>query len=148
MNFNYLLFALGLFAGFAATLQAGVNFRMATAVSSPILASFISFFVGTLSLLIYLLATREGLGALSGAWAAPWHAWLGGILGAFFVATSLILIPRLGVAMTFSLFILGQMLTTLVIDHYGFFGLEQRSVDLPRLVGITLVIAGALLVKR
>ena len=42
----------------------------------------------------------------------------------------------------------GQMLTSLLLDHHGWLGLEQRPVDLPRLIGVGLPIAGVVLIRR
>ncbi|HXF42235.1 MAG TPA: DMT family transporter, partial [Pyrinomonadaceae bacterium] len=78
----------------------------------------------------------------------PPIAWLGGLLGAFFVTATIFLIPRLGVALTFSLVVTGQMLITIIIDHYGFLGLEQKPINLQKALGIFLIIIGVFLVRR
>ena len=75
-------------------------------------------------------------------------AWIGGLLGAFFVAAAVTLVPRLGVAMTFSLIIAGQMLVTLVIDHFGLLGVPETKVSLARVAGILLITAGVVLIRR
>jgi transporter family-2 protein len=128
--------------------QAATNNKMAAFVDSPILAAFISFFVGTVALFIYVLATGTPLGNLASAKNAPPIAWVGGFMGAFFVTAAVTLVPRLGVAMTFSLIIAGQMMVTLVLDHFGFLGLEQRPVTIPRELGILLITGGVILIRR
>ena len=55
---------------------------------------------------------------------------------------------RLGVAMTFSLFIAGQMIVTLVIDHFGLLGIPEKSISLPRLAGIALITGGVILIRK
>ncbi|HEX6278510.1 MAG TPA: DMT family transporter, partial [Pyrinomonadaceae bacterium] len=79
---------------------------------------------------------------------APAIAWVGGLLGAFFVASAVTLVPRLGVAMTFSLIIAGQMLVTLVIDHFGLLGVPVKEVSLPRVAGILLITAGVIVIRK
>jgi transporter family-2 protein len=69
-------------------------------------------------------------------------------MGAFFVAASVTLVPRLGVALTFSLIVAGQMLITLFLDHFGFLGREQRPISLPRVLGILLITGGVVLIRR
>ena len=128
--------------------QAATNNRMADVVGNPILAAFISFFVGTVALFVYIVATGIPLSDLLTAKQAPSIAWVGGFLGAFFVASAVVLVPRLGVAMTFSLIIAGQMLVTLVLDHFGFLGLEQRPVSIPRVLGILLITGGVVLIRK
>ena len=128
--------------------QAATNNKMAAFVDSPILAAFISFFVGTVALFVYVLATGTPLGNLASAKNAPPIAWVGGFMGAFFVTAAVTLVPRLGVAMTFSLIISGQMMVALVLDHFGFLGLEQRPVTIPRVLGILLITGGVILIRR
>jgi len=128
--------------------QAATNNKMAAFVDSPILAAFISFFVGTVALFVYVLATGTPLGNLASAKNAPPIAWVGGFMGAFFVTAAVTLVPRLGVAMTFSLIIAGQMMVTLVLDHFGFLSLEQRPVTIPRVLGILLITGGVILIRR
>jgi len=148
MSSIYLYLLLALIAGALMPTQAATNNKMAAFVDSPILAAFISFFVGTVALFVYVLATGTPLGNLASAKNAPPIAWVGGFMGAFFVTAAVTLVPRLGVAMTFSLIIAGQMMVTLVLDHFGFLGLEQRPVTIPRVLGILLITGGVILIRR
>lgn len=128
--------------------QAAINNRLAGYVESPILSAFISFAVGTVALFLYILATGVPVANLVNAKNAPAIAWLGGILGAFFVASTIILVPRIGVALTFSLIIAGQMLITLVIDHFGFLGVPEKPINLIRVLGVTLITIGVVLIRK
>jgi len=128
--------------------QAAVNNKMAGFVDNPILSAFISFLVGTAALLAYILISGISLGNLTSAREAPAIAWVGGLLGAFFVAASVFLVPKLGVAMTFSLIIAGQMLITLVIDHYGLLGVPLREISFLRIAGVILIASGVILIRR
>ena len=148
MSNTYLYLLMALIAGAMMPTQAATNNKMAGVVESPILAAFISFFVGTVALFVYALLSGETLSALATAKNAPPIAWIGGFLGAFFVTSAVILVPRLGVAMTFSLLIAGQMLITLVFDHFGLLGLEQKPVSIPRIIGILLITGGVVLIRR
>lgn len=144
----YLLVLLALLAGAAAPFQGTVNNRMAEVLSDPILASFISFAVGALTLFIYILASGTPLSGFAAGKNAPVIAWTGGVLGVFFVVATLVLIPRLGVAMTFALVTAGQMIFTLVIDHYGLLGVPVREISLMRIGGIVLITAGVVLIRK
>lgn len=148
MSNTYFYLLIALLAGAMMPTQAATNNKMAAFVESPILAALISFVVGTLALLIYALATGASLGNLAGAKDAPAIAWVGGFLGAFFVAAAVTLVPRLGVAMTFSLIIAGQMIVTLIIDHFGLLGIEVRPVNWQRIAGILLITGGVILIRR
>lgn len=148
MSNTYLYLLLALLAGAMMPMQAATNNKMADVVGSPVLAAFISFVIGTVALFVYIIATGIPLSELFTAKQAPPIAWIGGFLGAFFVASAVVLVPRLGVAMTFSLIIAGQMLITLVLDHFGFLGLEQRPVSIPRVLGVLLITGGVALIRK
>lgn len=148
MSNIYLYILLAVLAGAMMPTQAATNNKMAAFVDSPILAAFISFFVGTVALFIYVVASGTPLGNIASAKDAPPVAWVGGILGAFFVTAAVMLVPRLGVAMTFSLIIAGQMLVTLVIDHYGLLGVPVKEISLARIGGILLITAGVVLIRK
>jgi transporter family-2 protein len=144
----YFYFLLALAAGTMMPTQAAINSKLAGYVQSPISAAFISFLIGTVGLFIYMLVTGTPISSLANIKDAPPVAWLGGLLGAFFVATAVILAPRIGVAMTFSLIVAGQMLITLVLDHFGFLGLPVKEISLARIGGALLVIAGVVVIRR
>ncbi len=148
MSNTYLYLLIALVAGAMMPTQAATNNKMAAVIGSPILAAFISFVVGTIALFLYALLSGETLASLAEARNAPPVAWLGGFLGAFFVASAVMLVPRIGVAMTFSLIIAGQMIVTLVIDHFGLLGVPVKEVSLARIGGILLITAGVILIRR
>jgi bacterial/archaeal transporter family-2 protein len=145
---NYFFIILAVAAGLMMPTQAAINNKLAGYVESPILSAFISFAVGTIALFFYILAAGIPLGNLASAKNAPLVAWLGGILGAFFVASTVVLVPRLGVALTFSLIIAGQMLVTLIIDHFGFLGVSEKPINLMRVLGATLITIGVVLIRK
>lgn len=148
MSNIYFYLLIALLAGAMMPAQAAANNKMADFVDSPILAALVSFIVGTIALIVYLLLSGVSLTSLAGARDAPVYAWIGGLMGAFFVAATVTLLPKLGVAMTFSLVIAGQMFMTLVIDHFGLLGVEIRQVSWPRVAGILLITGGVVLVRR
>jgi transporter family-2 protein len=145
---NYFFIILAILAGIMMPAQAAVNDKLTGAVGSPVLAAFISFLVGTIALFLYIVASGIPLGDLFSAKDASIVAWTGGLLGAFFVAATGTLVPRLGVALTFCLLIAGQMLATLVIDHFGLLSVPVKEVNLPRLLGVTFITIGVILIRK
>ncbi|HYJ91672.1 MAG TPA: DMT family transporter [Pyrinomonadaceae bacterium] len=148
MSNFYLYLLLALTAGAMMPTQAAINNKLAGYVASPISAAFISFLVGTLGLLAYMLITGVPLSSLLNIKEVPPIAWIGGLMGAFFVTSAVILVPRIGVAMTFSLIVAGQMLITLVLDHFGFLGIPVKEISLARIGGILLITAGVVIIRR
>jgi bacterial/archaeal transporter family-2 protein len=144
----WVLLLLAFMAGILMPTQAAVNHRMATALSNPVLAAFVSFGVGMVSLLLYLLISGIPLSQLQLAKNAPAIAWTGGLMGAVYVAVVTYIVPRLGVALTFSVLIAGNLFITLLLDHVGFLGIPVKPVNLPRLLGVVLVLAGVLIFRK
>ncbi|MBP6799133.1 MAG: DMT family transporter [Luteimonas sp.] len=128
-------------------LQALINARLGAQTQGPLYASFVSFLVGTCLLGALLLVTRTpwtpGQPLLS---LPPW-IWLGGAIGALFVFAATLLVPRLGAASMICLVVLGQVVASLLLDHFGVLG-PQRPADALRVFGALLVIAGAALVVK
>lgn len=138
---------LALVAGILIAIQAPTNAILAKASGSPVVAAFISFFVGTIALGA-LVAATSGRVFVPELRDVPWYAWVGGLYGAVFVAVAAFAAPRIGVGVLLTAAIAGQLLAALILDHYGFFGLPRQPVNLTRIAGVTLVLAGAVLVRR
>jgi bacterial/archaeal transporter family-2 protein len=79
---------------------------------------------------------------------APWWAWVGGLLGAVYVLATIIVIPRLGAATTVGLILAGQVIASIVIDHFGLIRVTVHELNIPRLAGAVLVVVGVTLVQR
>ncbi len=138
---------LALVAGILIAVQAPTNAILAKASGSPVVAAFISFFVGTIALGALVAATSGRVFAPE-LRDVPWYAWVGGLYGAVFVAVAAFAAPRIGIGVLLTAAIAGPLLAALILDHYGFFGLPRQPVNLTRIAGVTLVLAGAMLVRR
>ena len=138
------LLGLAALGGMAIALQALINARLQQAAGNPVLAATISFAVGLVGLLLVLPVQAGGPQTLS---QAQWWAWTGGLLGAFYVVISILLVPRIGAAALISSAVLGQMVFSLVADHYGFLGTQVRTASPSRLLGGALLIAGVFLIR-
>ena len=64
------------------------------------------------------------------------------MLGALYVVSVIVLVPRLGSAVTFALIVAGQMGISLAIDHFGLFGFPRTPLSLARVGGGALLVAG------
>lgn len=147
MNPSLLSMIAVILAGGATALQAPTNARLMGAVGSPVNAAFVSFAVGTaaLGILAVILQARPDVAAARGL---PWYAWVGGLYGAIFVVSAAWGVPRLGVAMTITLMVAGQLLIGIVLDHFGAFGMPAQPISWGRVAGIGLVIAGVVMVRK
>lgn len=132
-------------AGVAATVQPPINARLAEKIGI-IQAATVSFLIGTLILLA--LSLSIGRGSFKGLVQAEWWQLSGGLFGAFFVALTILAVPRLGTGTVMAALIVAQLLTGLVFDHFGLFGMRQISFDLSRVAGVILLMAGVALIFR
>jgi transporter family-2 protein len=130
--------------GVALATQAPINAALARAAGGPLFAAAISFMVG-LALLLAVAAARGAAPSLSGLAAAPWWAWTGGLLGAYYVTAVILSTPALGALTVVAAAVLGQLLGALLLDATGAFGLATQPVTLQRLAAVALVLAGLLL---
>ena len=142
-----LLYLLTMLAGAGIGVQAGINSQLNVAwAKNPILTAFASFLVGTLGLLIYLMAARVPWPPLP-AKIVPWH-WTGGLLGAFFVLIAIYAAPRLGATTMIALILAGQIGMSLILDHFGLIGFAEKSLTWQRVLGAFLVGSGVFLIRR
>lgn len=141
------LIALAVAGGFFLPVQAGINAGLRGHLQSPVQAALVSFTVGTLGLAAYVLIERQPWPSLAELWRVPPLLWTGGLMGAFFVAMSVVLAPRLGAAVMIAYVIAGQLTASALLDHFGWLGYPVHELTWPRLLGLALLAAGAALVK-
>lgn len=140
--------ALAFAAGVSIVIQQALNANLRTALDSAVWSGFASYFVGVLCMALLAIALRDPIPSAALASRIPWWAWSGGLFGAIFIGLAIYLVPVLGAATFISVLIAGQMITSITFDHFGWLGLEQRTIDLPRLIGAALLIAGVILIRR
>ncbi|APX89872.1 amidophosphoribosyltransferase [Brevirhabdus pacifica] len=136
--------AVMLVAGSAVALQAPINGRLAAHAGGTLAAAVISFGIGLL-VLVALGVMRGETPSLAGLAQAPWWAFAGGALGAWYVWGSAFSVGSLGLVTLVAVVILGQVLTGMVMDAVGAFGLPVREIGWTRLLSVVLVLGGALL---
>ena len=147
MNQVLFFILLALLAGIVIPTQAGINAQLSLWTKSPVLASTISFAVGTLVLVVYSGIMRIPLPSLATAGAHPWWVWIGGALGAYFVAATIFLAPKLGATTMVAVLLAGQMIASLALDHFGILGYPVHPASIGRIVGIAMIAGGVILVR-
>ncbi|KAI8323012.1 hypothetical protein GQ54DRAFT_303686 [Martensiomyces pterosporus] len=134
--------------GVCTSFQGVVNGSLSVHINGGF-SSWLSFAIGSALLFVFFMLDTRGGKSIS--WknslkTAPWWSWFGGIPGAGFVLIITLLIPYRGAAVVSGITICAQMVTSLFVDSFAFFGCIHRPATLPRLLGICLVIAGVLMV--
>ncbi|MGL5167828.1 MAG: DMT family transporter [Afipia sp.] len=139
---------LAIAAGASIVVQQVLNANLRTALNSAAWSGFASYFVGLICMAVLAIALREPAPQIATIARIPWWAWSGGLFGAIFIGLAILLIPSLGAATFIALLVTGQMLASVTFDHFGWLGLAQRSIDLPRLIGVAMLIGGVILIRR
>lgn len=146
MNIYHVLTVL---AGLILPLQIAFNNKLTSYSGNPVTTSLISFLVGTLALLIYSLTHFSAMQkSLLQIHQAPFYAWMGGLIGALYVITTVVASPRIGIATFMTLIIGGQLLMSLILDNYGWLGAAVKAINVSKVAGMALVVIGILLIKR
>ena len=143
-----LYYILPILAGMAMAIQSGINSQLRIAINHPVRAAVISFFVGTIALVLILLLWRQPLPSLTAYSAVNWYKFSGGLFGVFVVTVTLLSVKEIGVANMFVLVIAGQLITAVCMDHFGVLGLNVSPVTLKKIAGILFLVTGAWLVNK
>jgi transporter family-2 protein len=133
---------LSLLAGGLLAVQAGANAQLSKATGSPFVATTIQVVIAGALLLFVAAASGTAL-AFANLPGVPWWHALGGIATAIYVASTIVLFPRLGAVVTVGLFIAGQMLASLGLDTFGVLGVPRQPPEVVTLIGALAVLAGA-----
>jgi bacterial/archaeal transporter family-2 protein len=133
---------LSLLAGGLLAVQAGANTQLSKATGNPFAATTIQVVIAGTLLLIVAAATGS-IVAFGNLPAVPWWHAIGGIATAIYVASTILLFPRLGAVVTVGLFITGQMLASLGLDTFGVLGVPQQAPEIAAILGTIAVLVGA-----
>jgi len=143
----FLQIGIALVAGLVTAYQPGVNAAFASYSSSRLHGGVLNFLVGAVAMILVCIVARTPLPEMAKIATAPWWAWVGGLLGAFFVTSAIFLVKPMGSANYVATMIAGQFIGTMIIDHFGLMGLNVHSFSLGRGVGLLLMVAGIVCIR-
>jgi transporter family-2 protein len=138
---------LAIAAGISLVVQQALNANLRTALSSAAWSGFMSYFLGVVCMAAFALLLQDPIPSVATASRIPWYAWSGGLFGAIFIGLAIFLIPQLGAATFFALLIAGQMLGSIVFDHFGVLGVPIHPVSVLRVAGAALLVSGVVLTR-
>ncbi|QHF04815.1 EamA-like transporter family protein [Pseudomonas asturiensis] len=140
---NAAFYLLAIAAGLGITLQTTLNGQLAKGVGGDsVAAALFSFTVGAVCLGVFSLMRGGIVASLAAIPAQPWWSLLGGLLGAGALLSYVVLAPKIGLSALLGLAIAGQIISSLVIDHFGLMGASERPVSLVKLAGSVVMLAG------
>jgi transporter family-2 protein len=138
---------LAISAGISLVVQQALNANLRSALNSAAWSGFMSYFVGVICMAALALALHDPLPSAAVAARVPWWAWSGGLFGAIFIALAILLIPQLGAASFFVLLVAGQMIGSMIFDHFGILGIPVHPISMVRLLGAALLVGGVFLIR-
>ena len=140
MFITYILLAILVGIGFAS--QTVINAKLSLTINSAMNAAFFSLMVSATTILSLKLLNWN----INFTLIRTIPAWLylsGGIIGALSVATLILITPKLGVSLAIAIMISAQIIAALIFDHFGAFGIEAKTINLPKIIGIIFLLIGA-----
>lgn len=145
MAWLFILFVI--LIGASLPLQALVNARLGVLTAGSIFASTLSIVVSLIVAAVFLLVQRPVFPPLDQVARLPAWMWVGGVIGGCYVIAATLGVPRVGAAGFVALVVLGQMIGSLILDHFGILHPAQPA-NATRVFGVILVMAGMLLVLQ
>lgn len=142
---KWLMMLLAVLGGMAIGTQAGVNGVLGKKVGS-LEGALISFAIGTIALLTATIFF--GKGDLLSATTVPKWQLTGGLLGAAYIFIMVLIVPQIGAASAIMAIIIGQLLITSIIDHFGLIGGKQIPLDWQKIAALALMVVAIILYTK
>ncbi|MFC4928555.1 DMT family transporter [Delftia deserti] len=139
---------MALLAGSILPFQAASNAMVGRLLGHPLWGALTSLAVSVMVVVPALWAMRAPTPAVAQAAAGPWWLWIGGVLGAIYVASAAAVTPKLGAGGFLVCVVAGQIVVSVLVDHFGLMGLGARPVNWSRLAGVALILGGVFLVVQ
>ncbi|CAM2010819.1 DMT family transporter [Acanthopleuribacter pedis] len=136
-----------LLTGTLIPIQAGVNGALARKTGSPMFAATVSFLIGTVFLLAIIPMVSGAIPKMADVRETPWWVWSGGLVGAAYVVLVIMAVQKVGASTLIVFVVAGQMIASLIIDHYGLIGFPQVEITVKRMAGALLLIGGVLMIR-
>ncbi|MCU9614705.1 DMT family transporter [Caldibacillus lycopersici] len=139
----------GICAGMLMSIQAAVNGQLGVVLGSPFQAAFVSFFVGSITLIIIVgIKDRNYKNIVEPIkQSAPWWVWLGGIIGGIYVLANVFLVDQIGTGQTVVLALFGQIAGSLIVEQFGLLKSTKNRITAIQIVGLICMLAGVFLIK-
>lgn len=142
-HMNIMLLFLAFLIGGMLTIQAAVNSHLANGLDgNTTIASLVSFGLGTFALATFAIFQGNFTVTTLQLLSQPAWAFLGGFFGALAVFCIVLIAPKIGLVNLVALVIAGQLITSLLISHFGLFGGIARDTSYIKLAGVLTMMVG------
>ncbi|WP_342440669.1 DMT family transporter [Lysinibacillus sp. FSL K6-0075] len=139
----------GILAGMLLAIQIAINGQLGKVLHSASHAALVSFFVGTITLIIIVGLMDRSYTNIKEPFkhSAPWWIWIGGILGGSYVLINVFLVNQIGNGQTVVLVLFGQITGSLLVEQFGLFNSIKNRMEPLQIIGLMVMIAGVFLIR-
>jgi bacterial/archaeal transporter family-2 protein len=139
----------GIGAGTLMSIAAAINGQLGLVLDSPFHAAFVSFFVGTVTLLILVGLKERSYANIKEPikQSAPWWVWIGGIIGGLYVLINVYLVGKIGTGETVVLALFGQIIGSLLVQQFGLLKSVKNRIVPIQIFGLILMLGGVFLIE-
>ncbi|WP_340613515.1 DMT family transporter [Xenorhabdus thailandensis] len=148
ISISSIIFAFSaIFAGAVVPLQASANAALGRGLGHPLWGTLVSLLVSLIAVIPILLTMRVPPPQISQVVNLPIWSWVGGIAGIIYITAALLLVPKLGATNFIICVIAGQIIISVLIDHFGLMGLPIKEIKLGKTFGIIFIFLGIFMVQ-
>ncbi len=145
---TWLLIPLAIFIGAVLPIQGALLSKLGPLLNHPIQATLVSYIGGAVACVLILAVSRSAYPSPGELVAIDWRLYTAGFLGAIFVSGMLYLMPVVGVANMLAAAIVGQLVASILIDHFGLLGGLRISISPSRIFGVLSLFIGLYFIQR
>jgi bacterial/archaeal transporter family-2 protein len=145
---SWLAWIFAFVAGAFIPCQVGSNTQLKKSLGQPLPALLVNYVLGITAVFLYTLIRRVPIPPPEKAFQTPWWGWLGGLFGAVYGLAAIVLASRLGAATLTAIVITGQLVCSVILDHFGWLSFDVHPASRPRLAGCALMILGLTLIAK
>ena len=124
------------------------NGSLGKTLGSPYVATFFVFLVAASSMALLMTITQTPFPSITIIRQTNWAMWIGGLIVVMNILTFTIVPQKIGIGNMIILFIGGQIVSSVVIDHYGLLNFQQHPINWQRMAGVLLLVSGVVLIKK
>ncbi|PKH53010.1 EamA-like transporter family protein [Tenacibaculum sp. Bg11-29] len=148
MTSKYNLLILAFIGGVFLAMQGGLNTRLGILLKNPVLASLVAFFSSTVFALIFVLFNFKAIPTILQIREIPFYLWFtGGFFSVLGISLYYYTIPKLGISTMISIGLFGQLIFAVIAGNYGWLNLPLEPITLKKIIGISSMIIGVLLIN-
>ncbi|MBO0322240.1 DMT family transporter [Muricauda sp. CAU 1633] len=145
---NPALMLLSFSVGIMVVLQGGISARLGTLLNNSLLATSTALTLGASFTLITVFITVRQFPSVHQLKEVPLYMWVsGGLLSFIAVTLFYYVIPRLGISKAVTFGLAGQLIFAAVAGHFGWFNMPIEPITIKKIVGLVVMISGAILIK-